>query len=170
MAAVRIMMCPVYDTALVVPDVLTGKLDSIPDVKGFHSRRDVNIVRHQKRLPGLKLKNEPLVPVAFVIIAELTQYRSLTANCHIAFLFFEKLLEDLVARGGADSAGSAHPNNADETSTTANRRAIILKATEELENNFATTSHHPLNITKYKVIRQGLDRQEHPARMRAGCS
>ncbi len=33
MAAVRIMMCPMYDAALVIPDVLAGKLDDIANIK-----------------------------------------------------------------------------------------------------------------------------------------
>lgn len=97
MAAFGIMMCPVYETALVVPDVLAEKLDGIPDLKGLHPRCDIYIMHQQQRLPGSELNKKPLVPVAVIIIAEQAKYRAFSADRHIALPLLEQLLQFIIA-------------------------------------------------------------------------
>src|SRR5688572_14051477 len=70
MLALRIVMRPVHDAALVVPFVLAAELDEISFAQRLDARREVDIVRDQDSLAGIELEDEALMAVAEAVVAE----------------------------------------------------------------------------------------------------
>jgi hypothetical protein len=65
-----IAMSPMYDASLGIPFVHPIECDCVALSQILHSRRNVNIVRNQQRLPGRQRDDETLMPTAIVIIGK----------------------------------------------------------------------------------------------------
>ena len=79
MPTLRIMVCPMDNSAFFVPDILAIKADAVAYLQSVNSRGDINIVRDQQRLSRRKLNDESLVSRTVQIVGH-------NAN-HLAFAF-----------------------------------------------------------------------------------
>ena len=68
--ALRVVVGPVHDAALVVPFVDAVELDRIADRQRVDARREVDVVRDQDRLPRTRSQDEALVAAAEAVVAE----------------------------------------------------------------------------------------------------
>lgn len=70
MSALRIMVCPVQDTALGVPLILSVERDGISSLQIGDTISQINIMSNQQGLPGCHFQNKSLVLASFCIIGQ----------------------------------------------------------------------------------------------------
>jgi len=70
MAALRIAMRPMDDAASLIPFVLAIELDGVAGLDRSNTIGQIDVVRHQHRLPGCQLNDESLMPASFVVVSK----------------------------------------------------------------------------------------------------
>ena len=89
-------MRPVDRASLVRENIFPVEADLVADRKSVETRRDIDIVRHQKRLPAGEFEDEPLVPVSGVVVVQQPYYRAGAADLYVALLIREQVADGRV--------------------------------------------------------------------------
>src|SRR5690606_17647935 len=94
----RVVVSPVNDTTLLVPFVLAVELHSIPFPQRIDSRREIDVVRDQKRVPRRQLEDEALVAAAFIVVAQRCRHRTDASNLNVASTLFAQRIDVVLGR------------------------------------------------------------------------
>ena len=81
------MMCPVYNTASLVPLVLAKERNPVTSFEAVYARREINVVSNQQCLAAPDPDNESLVPAAVVVIRKLPYHDATATDLVSASLF-----------------------------------------------------------------------------------
>ena len=84
MTTLRVMMRPMDDTALFVPDILTVEADTVAYLESVDSRGDVDVMRDQQRLSRRKLNDESLASRTVQIVGQNANHRALAFDLNVA--------------------------------------------------------------------------------------
>jgi hypothetical protein len=93
----RVAVCPVNHAAFGVPFVLAAERHNIAFAKADDSRRQIDVVRDEKRLPRREHHDEALMPAAVVVVREQPTNDALPFHLHLARVLLEGAGECLVA-------------------------------------------------------------------------
>ena len=99
MPAGRIVVCPVYDTALGVPFVFAEELNRVTFTQAVNPRRQVDVVADQQGLAGAESQYESLVPGAVEIVSQGLDDNALAPDLNPALTVGKRLLDE-AAFGG----------------------------------------------------------------------
>ena len=92
-----VAVCPVNHAAFGVPFILAAERHNIAFAKADDSRRHIDVVRDEKRLPRGERHDEGLMPAAGVIVREHPTNDALPFHLHLARVLLEGAGECLVA-------------------------------------------------------------------------
>ena len=76
-------MRPVHEPALRVPDVFAFEFDLIPGAEVRDTRRDVDVVRDEDRLPRRKADEESLMPAPSCVVGEYARHDAGAVDANI---------------------------------------------------------------------------------------
>jgi len=96
MLALGVVVCPVDDTTLAVVLVDPRKEHYITHSQRLNARSDINIVRHQQRLPRGKPQDETLMLTAFCVIAQNALNSTSAGDKYITSLSLKKPCQLLI--------------------------------------------------------------------------
>jgi hypothetical protein len=94
--AARVAVCPVNHAPFGVPFVLAAERHNIAFAKADDSRRQIDVVRDEKRLPRRERHDEALMPAPVVVVREHPTNDALPFHLHIARVLLEGAGECLV--------------------------------------------------------------------------
>ena len=95
MASGRIAVRPMDNAALLGPFVFAVKADRITFFQAFDFVGQVDIVRHQKRLPAGQLQDKPLVARTFFVIRQGFDNHAPSLDLNVAASGFKSLPQNL---------------------------------------------------------------------------
>jgi hypothetical protein len=95
--AARVAVCPVNHAPFGVPFVLAAERHNIAFAKADDSRRQIDVVRDEKRLPRRERHDEALMPATVVVVREHPTNDALPFHLHMARVLLEGAGECLVA-------------------------------------------------------------------------
>lgn len=97
MAARRIVMRPMHESALFIPNILSGETDRVADIQRFDARGEISIVFDQYRLARLEPDDKPLMRPARSVVRKNARYDTFIFDLDFVFM----LLEGLGDRGSS---------------------------------------------------------------------
>jgi hypothetical protein len=82
-------MCPVNHASFVVPDILAAERHNIAFAKPGDSRRQIQVVQDQHRLPGVEFYDKTLMPITLIVVREHPAYNALSLHRNVVQVLFE---------------------------------------------------------------------------------
>jgi len=92
-------MGPMNDSPFGIPFVHSSKLHLVALSQVRYSRRDIDVVGNEQRLPGIQLQDETLMPASFAVVREYFLDSTPAFDLKIPGVLFESATKDLVAFG-----------------------------------------------------------------------
>lgn len=93
----RVAVCPVNHAPFGVPLVLAAERHNIAFAKADDSRRQIDVVRDEKRLPRRESHDEALMPATVVVVREHPPNDALPFHLHVTRVLLECAGEYLAA-------------------------------------------------------------------------
>lgn len=111
-----VMVRPMNNSALLVPDILAIKADAVAFLESLDSRGDVNVVSHEHCLSRLKTNDESLMSPPVQIIRQQPSHLALVFDLDIAFLILERTTDRTIVNCPCRTAFSSLRRTAFSTS------------------------------------------------------
>ena len=96
--AIRVMVCPVDDTALCIPFILTIERHSIATLQCFDTGSEVNVMGDKQGLTRCKSEDKALMAASVIVVRQNSNDHTFAANLDAASLSLVRVGDCIVGR------------------------------------------------------------------------